>query len=411
VTITETTLANGMPFVSLPVPGRLSTAIAIVFPAGARHETPAEVGVAHLLEHLAFKGTPGHPTATELNRAAEYLGTELGGVSTTEYVEFSTAVRAEEAMAALELLVEVTGEPLLRADDLESERAVILQEIADADEDPASRASALIDRAVFGEHRLGQTITGDRAAVEALTLEQLLAFRRRQWSPGAGLIALAGNLVHVDRGAVEALAGRIPAQPAPPPPAPLPPFVPRTEFGESDGEVAHLRLVYELPDLHFADRRDRATAEVFSQLIGGPLGSRLFDELRERHALCYWTDGHVWGYDRGGYLSISCSVRPADLPEARERIAAIVADLTAHGPTDEEVARFRAYSTSAAVLDFESVSSRLDHAIELILEYDDHDIDPGRTVAALEAVGREELQTLAAGINPEPCVAVVGPDS
>ena len=91
--VTETSLSNGFRLVEIPVAGRLATALAVVLPAGARHERDDEIGVAHLLEHLAFKGTEKHPTSTDLNRAAECLGTELGGASTTEYVEFSTLVR------------------------------------------------------------------------------------------------------------------------------------------------------------------------------------------------------------------------------------------------------------------------------------------------------------------------------
>ena len=85
---TETILANGMPLVEMPMPGRLATTVAIAFPAGARHEAPHEVGVAHLLEHMVFKGSENHRTATELNRAAECLGTELDGSAMQDYVEF-----------------------------------------------------------------------------------------------------------------------------------------------------------------------------------------------------------------------------------------------------------------------------------------------------------------------------------
>src|SRR5215210_3883045 len=85
---TETVLANGMPLVEMPMAGRLATTIAIAFPAGARHERSDEAGVAHLLEHMAFKGSQNHPTATDVNRAAERLGTELDGAASPDYSEF-----------------------------------------------------------------------------------------------------------------------------------------------------------------------------------------------------------------------------------------------------------------------------------------------------------------------------------
>lgn len=407
--MSETLLADVMPLVELPVPGRLSTAIAIVLPAGSRHENPDEIGVAHLLEHLVFKGTERHRTATELNRAAEYLGTELDGASTTDYVEFSTAVRAESAMPAIELLTELVAMPLLRAEDLEAERGVIVQEIADANENPASRADDLLIAALFTGHRLATNIAGDAGDVQRLTHDRVLAFRDRQWSPAAGLVAAAGNLDHLDRRRLQALIDEIPRRPAPPAAAPVPDFTPRSELEQRDGDVVHLRLAYSVPGLDFTVRHDRALAEVFSQLIGGPMGSRLLDELRERRALCYWVDGHVWGYENATFLSASCSVHPDDLDEAYERIQGILADLRAHGPTDEEVRRFSAYSTGAVALDFESVGSRLGHAIELIMEYGDHEVDPLLHLHEIQSITGSELADLAARIEPRPCVGCVGP--
>jgi len=402
-------LANGMPLVEMPVAGRLATAIAVVLPAGARHESSDEAGVAHLLEHLAFKGTENHRTATELNRAAEYLGTELDGTSTTDYVEFSTLVRAESAMPAIELLGEVVGAPLLSEAELAVEREVILQEIADVNENPGSRADDLLIAALFAGHRLAKGIAGEAEDVQRLTHDRVLAFRDRQWSPAAGLVAIAGNLDHLDRTRLEALLGGIPERPPPPAPAAIPPFAPRRELEQRDGDVVHLRLAYSVPGVDFKLRRDRAAAEVFSQLIGGPLGSRLFDELREQHALCYWVDGHVWGYESATFLSVSCSVHPDNLAETYERIEAILASLRAHGPTDEESRRFSAYSTGAVALDFESASSRLEHAVELIMEYGDHDVDPILHLKEIEAITHSELTELAAKVAPHPCIGCVGP--
>jgi predicted Zn-dependent peptidase len=402
-------LENGMRVVELPVASRLATAIAVSFPAGSRHEGQDEVGAAHALEHLVFKGTENHPSATELNRAAELLGTELEGESTTDYVEFSVGVRAESAMPAVELLSELAAIPLLSEGELEVERSVILQEIADGDENPGSRADALLHAALFSGHRLGTGVAGKAADLRKLTHADLLRFRDRQWSPAAGVVVMAGNLDHVDHARLEELMARIPDRPPPPAPAAPPRFVPRVEVEQSDGSVVHLRLSYEIPGLEFRRRSDRAVAEVFSQLLGGPASSRLFDELRERRGLCYWIDGWVWGFENASFLSIDCSVNPADLDEAFERIQAILMDLRTTGPTDEETSRFRSYSGGAATLDFESVNSRLSYATELIMEYDDHDVDPILLLRQIESVTQADLAQLAAAVMPRPCIGCVGP--
>jgi len=232
--VRETVLPNGMGLVEMPVAGRLATAISVVFAAGSRHERAGEVGAAHLLEHLAFKGTENHPTAAGLSRAAEYLGTELAGSSGIDNVEFWTLVRAESAPEAAELLTEVTATPRLAEADLEAERAVILQEIADDEDDPGARADALLRGVLFAGHRLATGVAGEPDDVRALSREAVLAFRDRQWSPAGGLVAIAGNLDYIDRGRLGALVARIPDRPAPPPAAPPPPFTARIALDQRD---------------------------------------------------------------------------------------------------------------------------------------------------------------------------------
>lgn len=381
----------------------------MVFAAGARHEGDGQVGAAHLLEHLAFKGTENHRTAAALNRAAEYLGTELEGITTTDYVEFSALVRAESVMGATELLTELAATPRLAEADLDGERTVILQEIADADEDPGSRADDLLATVLFAGHRLATSVVGTATDVQQLTHKALLDFRERQWSPIAGLVTVAGNLDHVDRHRLSELIGHIPERPPPAPPPRVPPFSPGTALEQRDGGVVHLRLAYEVSGLDLGLRRDRAVAEVFAQLLAGPMGSRLFQELREEHALCYWVDASVSGFKDQAFLFLGCSISPAALDETYERIGANLDNLRADGPSDEEARRFCAYSSGVAALGFESVSSRLDHAIELIMEYADHAVDPTLLLHEIESVTRSDLAELAARIEPRPCVGCVGP--
>lgn len=407
--VSQRILANGLPVVEMPIAGRGATTIVLALPAGARHEREEEVGVAHVLEHMAFKGSERYRTATELNRAAAYLGTELDGLATNEYVEFSCVVRSQSAMAAADLLSEVAGRPLLTEEHFHAERSVILQEIADDAEDPASRAEDRLIAALFGSHRLGKSVTGHAVDVERLTRQQALAFHERQWSPERGVLVLAGNLEDIDRPQLEDYFMRLAERPAPAPPQPLGAFQRQVEVEERDGEVVHLRLAYAVPafDLTLGERR--AAAEVYSDLLGGPAGSRLFDELREQRSLCYWIDGYLWGYDHASFLSVDCSIKAADLPEVCERIDAIVGDLAANGPTEEEVARARSYATGSAALTFESVGACADHAVELIIEYGDHDVTPARYLAALERVTRADICELAARVAPGPCVGCVGP--
>ncbi|MGI8801603.1 MAG: M16 family metallopeptidase [Solirubrobacteraceae bacterium] len=402
-------VGNGMRVIELPVGGRLATSISIAFPAGSRHETAGEVGAAHLLEHMAFKGTAGRPTARELNRAAERLGTELGASTGDGHVEFFATVRAESAMEVTDLLADLCGRPLLDPELLEGERAVVLQEIADDDEDPGGRAGERLAAALFPGHRLATPITGKAADIERLGHAALVAFRERQWSPQAGVAILAGNLDHIDRAGLARQLERIPARPGPPTPPPIAAFAPRIEVEQRDSEVVHLRLAYHLPGFDLTSTRGRATAAIYSHVLGGPMGSRLFDEVREQRSMCYAIDGYVWGYASTTFVSVDASLPPSRLVEARELIDAIIDDLRRHGPTDEEAYRARAYGMGAGALSFESIGARAGHALDVVMEFGDDDIDPMSYLRAIEAVGLEDLAAIAGRVVPEPCVGCVGP--
>ncbi len=401
-------LANGLRVIEMPMPGRLATAIEIAFAGGARYEQQQEIGAAHFLEHMAFKGAAEHPTARSLHRSAEHLGADLGGTTTNDYVEFSTVVPAESTMAAIDLLTDVSGQALLEEDFVEGERAVILQEIADEREVPASVADRLMIKALFRGHRLATPTIGEAPDVSRLTHAQLVAFRERQWSPEAGVVVIAGNLSHLERELLAELLLRVPRRPAPPPPSPTPRFVRRVEVQEREGDVARLHLAYALPGLDLGRARDRAVAEVYSAIIGGLTGSRLFEEIREQRSLSYEIDGYVWGYRDASLLSVECGLRASDLPETYERIDAIVTELAREGPTEEEWLRARTYTTAVTVLAYEAPEACADHAVELTMEYDDHDVDPILELRAIEAVTREQIAELAARVLPGPCVACVG---
>jgi predicted Zn-dependent peptidase len=406
--ISSMILANGLTVIEMPMPGRLATAIEVAFPGGARHEEPEEIGAAHFLEHMVFKGAEKHRTAKVLNRSAERLGADLNGSTTMDYVEFSTVVRAESAMSAIDLLTDISGQPLLDEEHLEAERAVILQEIADDLDVPGSVADRLIIRALFQGHRAAIGTFGEAHHVSRLTHAQLLSFRERHWSPEGGIAVIAGNLSHLDKKLLPQLLERIPARPAPPSPPGMPPFVRRIEIEERDSDVARIHLAYPVPGLDLRRARDRAVAEVYSNVLGRLTGSRLFEEIREKRSLSYDIEGYVWPHRDASLLSVECSVQASDVTEAYERIDTIVTGLAKDGPTEEELLRARAYATAATVLHYEAPEACVDHAVELIMEYGDHEIDPLVDLHAVESVTREETAELAASVVPGPCVACVG---
>src|SRR5947209_9140354 len=214
--ITQTTLANGMPLYRVAVPGTRSVTVLVALDAGARSERPEENGMAHFLEHLVFKGGEKYVTYRDVNQAAEGIGAVLNAYTSHDLVAFHITARAERALEAADLLTDFVARPRIDADELERERGVVVQEIARAHDQPAALAGQLIDEAAFGDHPLGRPVLGPAEHIrDTFTRDGISAFRSRRWSPSRGGAFLAGGIEHLGNGAVEELFARFPFRPDP----------------------------------------------------------------------------------------------------------------------------------------------------------------------------------------------------
>jgi predicted Zn-dependent peptidase len=299
--ITTSTLPNGMPLHRIAVQGTRAVTILIAFDAGARTERPEENGMAHFLEHLVFKGGEKYPTYRDVNEAAERIGAVLNAYTSHDLVAFHITVRAQRALEAADLLTDFVGRPRIDGDELDRERGVVVQEIARADDQPAAVAEHLIDQAAFGEHPLGRPVLGTTEHIrDTFTREGILAFRSRRWSPTRAAAFAVGNLDSLppsdgsrasrsgggesraggeDESELDDLFGRFQSQPEPEPYEPAPSFSPRVLVRERDSNQSHLRMSYR-PAVDVSDPGDRAALVIYSTLLGGSMGSRLFDEIR-----------------------------------------------------------------------------------------------------------------------------------
>src|SRR5919107_4497145 len=154
IEVGDTTLANGLPLVSLRMPGTRAVTVLVAFDAGARTERAEENGMAHFLEHLVFKGGELYPTYRDVNETAEHLGAQLNAYTSHDVVAFHVTCRAEAVMEAADLLTDFVARARVDAEELDRERGVVIQEINRSDDQPASVASKLLDRAAFGDHPL-----------------------------------------------------------------------------------------------------------------------------------------------------------------------------------------------------------------------------------------------------------------
>jgi predicted Zn-dependent peptidase len=383
----------------------------VAFDAGARTERPEENGMAHFLEHLVFKGGEKFPTYRDVNETAERMGGQLNAYTSHDLVAFHITARAEAAPEAIDLLTDFVGRPKIDAEELDRERGVVIQEIARANDQPSMVAEHLIDRAAFGEHPLGRPVLGPEEHLRTFSRDAIVAFRERRWAGQRGGAFLVGNLDHLpDDEVLAEHFGRFPALPAANGYDPAPPFEPEKLVEQRDTNQSHLRMTYR-PAVDVHDRKARAALTIYSTVLGGSMGSRLFDEIREQRGLCYSVASFDHAYADVPILQISSGLDSTKCAEAYRRIREIVAELHADGPTEAEVERARAYSAGRRVLAFENTNAVARHAAgqRIVLN---EEIDPDAAIAALDAVTFDEVREAARAVDPERlAVACVGPHS
>ena len=407
---TSTVAANGLPIHCLELPGTRALTVLVAFDAGARTERAQENGMAHFLEHLVFKGGESYPTYKEVNETAERLGGVLNAYTSHDLVAFHITVRAQSAPQAVDLLSDFVGRPRLDAAELDRERGVVIQEINRAYDQPSTVAEYLIDRAAFGEHPLGRTVLGPEENLRSFTREAIVAFRERRWAGARGGAFLVGNLEHLpDERELQERFARFPTLAAPEPCEPAPDFAPRTLVDERDTNQSHLRMIYR-PDVAVADVRERAALSIYATLLGGSMGSRLFEEIREKRGLCYSVYAIDHAFADVPILQLGSGLESAKCAEAYTRMREIVDELRDEGPTQEEVARARAYAAGRLVLAFENTNAVARYAASQRIVFGE-DIDPDAAIAALDAVTFEQVREVAAGVADKLAVACVGPHS
>ena len=409
--ITHATLANGMPLYRIGVDGTRAVTILVAFDAGARTERPEENGMAHFLEHLVFKGGEKYPSYRDVNEAAEGIGAVLNAYTSHDLVAFHITARAQRALEAADLLTDFVGRPRIDADELDRERGVVVQEIARTDDQPSMLAEHLIDEAVFGEHPLGRPVLGPAEHIrDTFTREGIVAFRSRQWSPARAAAFVVGNLSGLPQnGELPELFSRFAAGPLPEPFEPAPPFSPRILVHERDSNQSHLRFSYR-PAVDVRDPGDRAALLIYSTLLGGSMGSRLFDEIREQRGLAYSVGAFPHAYADVPVLQLSAGLESGKLVEAYRRMREIVTELRDQGPTDGEVERARAYAAGARAIAFENTGAVARYAAQQTVVYRES-VDPDAAIDRLDEVTYDEVRAIAAGIADELSVACVGPQT
>lgn len=348
-------LSNGLTVITLR--GGLGSTTAMLFVrAGSRSETRETAGCAHFLEHLFFKGTRRRPSTRDVATEIDALGCRCNGFTSKEYAGYYIKGAAEYVPRTSEILADMVANALVRAEDIDGERGVILSEQRTYEDNPSTLARTLTVRALYGDTPLGWDATGFPDVVATVTRETLLAYRNRFYLPSRMVFLVAGV---ADHGRVEALAsehlGRL-ADVAVEAPAVPPPGAPGNLFVERQTRQANLCLA--LPGPSYADsEREMALARLVHVVLGGSMSSRLFLNLRARQGLCYSVRSRLEPYSDVGAVTVFTATDPERTPAAVEAIVAEMRKLGGSGMEAEELERARAVLKGIYVIEREDTST------------------------------------------------------
>jgi predicted Zn-dependent peptidase len=392
------------------MPSVRSVALGFSIATGSASEHDGEAGISHLLEHMLFRGTENFGSE-EIDQIFDGMGAEINAGTDKEATSVYTRVLDRHLERAFEVMGEMVFQP--RFGELETEREVVLEEIAMYEDDPQDKVFDTLGEAVFGAHPLGRAVIGTAQVVGSVTLEQLDAFHAARYRPEEIVIAAAGS---IDHDALVALAGSLSisaatgtephAKAATTPEAPD--FARRVRFAQKDTEQYHLCL----GGRGLAREDDRRFAlRVLEGVLGATSSSRLFQEVRERRGLAYSVFCFSNMYAHAGEIGLYVGTRPDNLQQALSVIATEL-ERCVESPADEqELTRSRENLKGRVVLSMESTAARMGHlGASLLHEMPILSVD--EVIERIDAVSMSDLQALAGElfVAQELSVACVGPD-
>ena len=399
-----TRLENGVRVVSLDMPEVATCSVGIWVDVGARYEPVELNGVAHLVEHMAFKGT-ARRSAQAIAEEIEDVGGQLNAYTSREHTAFYARVLAEDLPLAVDLLADIVRHARIDADELDRERAVVLQEIGQVLDTPDDWVFDLWQDTAYPNQPLGRSILGPATTVERLARDDVLRYLATHYAPDRLVVAAAGR---VDHERVTELAGEhlgdLAHRAAPPMPAAVYRGGHRLEAEE--GEQLHLVLgvegvAYEDPDFY--------AAQVLATALGGGMSSRLFQEVRERRGLAYNVFAFSASYVDTGLLGMYAAAAPVDAASLLDVLDATSRAL-ADAPREAEVARARAQLKASLLMGLESSTAVCEDLARQQLIFDDY-LAPATIAARIDAVDAAAVARVGRRLlaRPVPSLCALGP--
>jgi zinc protease len=347
---TRHVLGNGIPVVIQEHRGSDVVALQLWVRAGARDETAAELGLAHYLEHMLFRGTTSRPGGF-VERDVEGVGGRMNAGTSWDYTFYYVTLPSRRLVPGLEMLADIAINASLDREVLEKEKEVVLEEMRLGEDNPRRRLGRQLYTQLFDGHPYGRHIIGTPELVRGLTRETLGGFYRRHYVPEAFAVVVVGA-VDPEQALATAAAtfgrlprGGVPRLPAAPPPA----FRPQRQELPHPGTHAHLGLAWPAPRL---DHADTPALDLLVSILGRTRSSRLVQSLREREGLVVSVSAGFSALEAAGGITVSAQLPPANLARAEAQILAEIRRVREAGVTDAELRR--AVTAAEAEHEFET---------------------------------------------------------
>ncbi|NHB77122.1 M16 family metallopeptidase [Rhodobacter calidifons] len=399
------TLPNGFRIVTEAMPGLQSASVGLWVEAGGRHERPEQNGIAHFLEHMAFKGTRRR-SALRIAEEIEDVGGYINAYTSREMTAYYARVLSGDVVMALDVIADIVLNPLFRKADIETERHVILQEIGQALDTPDDIIFDWLHEVSYPDQPFGRTILGPEERVASFRKADFESFTGAHYGPDQMILSAAGG---VDHDAIVAAAERIFGGLKPVGRSKVEParFVGGERREVKDLEQVHFALSFEAPGY----RDDRVyTAQVYATAMGGGMSSRLFQKIREDRGLCYTIHAQSAAYDDTGQITIYAGTSEDEIGELT-RLTVDELKRAAEDMSEAEVARARAQLKAGMLMGLESPSSRAERNARLLSIWG-RVPEVAEAVAKIDAVDTAAVRSYAADLTvARSALAIYGPVS
>jgi predicted Zn-dependent peptidase len=408
--VRRTVLPGGLRVITESMPTVRSAAFGIWAGIGSRDESPADAGASHYLEHVLFKGTRRR-SALEISAAIDAVGGDLNAFTAKEYTCYYARVLDDDLPLAVDVVSDMVASSVNRAEDVEAERGVILEEIHMRDDDPGDLVHDEFSIALYGDEPLGRPILGTVESINALSRDRIHGYYTRHYVPPNLVVAVAGNVDHdeVVRLVTRAFEDRLGGDDRPSPPridgAPVP-AAPSVRVLDKDTEQAHVILGG--VGVSRTDER-RFALGVLNAALGGGMSSRLFQEIREKRGLAYSVYSYTSQYADTGVFGVYAGCQPGKVDEVLSICRDEIARIADQGIEGEELDRGKGQLRGAMVLGLEDSGSRMSRIGKSELVYESF-LPIEEVLGRIEAVTPDDIRAVARSVLAAPqALTVIGP--